>query len=58
MSFVVVVAALAVLMLAACGGYSFILFAPMAALGGVALLDPSRSRPLSPASSWRRWSAS
>ncbi|MEM5432621.1 Uncharacterized transporter YxjC (plasmid) [Cupriavidus taiwanensis] len=45
MSFVVVVAALAFLMLAAYRGYSVILFAPMAALGAVAFTDPSAVAP-------------
>ncbi|SPS02578.1 GntP family permease [Cupriavidus taiwanensis] len=45
MSFVVVVTALAFLMLAAYRGYSVILFAPMAALGAVALMDPSAVAP-------------
>ncbi|SPK70139.1 Uncharacterized transporter YxjC (plasmid) [Cupriavidus taiwanensis] len=45
MSFVVVVAALAFLMLAAYRGYSVILFAPMAALGAVAFTDPSAVGP-------------
>jgi H+/gluconate symporter-like permease len=45
MSFVVVVAALAFLMLAAYRGYSVILFAPMAALGAVVFTDPSAVAP-------------
>lgn len=45
MSFVIVVAALAFLMLAAYRGYSVILFAPLAALGAVLLTDPSAVAP-------------
>ena len=41
MSFLIVLAALAFLMLAAYRGYSVILFAPVAALGAVLLTDPS-----------------
>jgi len=46
MSFVVVIAALAFLMLAAYRGYSVILFAPLAALGAVLLTDPSAVAPV------------
>ena len=45
MSFVIVVAALAFLMLAAYRGYSVILFAPLAALGAVLLTEPSAVAP-------------
>jgi len=45
MSFLVVLAALAFLMLAAYRGYSVILFAPLAALGAVLLTDPSAVAP-------------
>ena len=41
MSFLIVIAALAFLMLVAYRGYSVILFAPVAAVGAVLLLDPS-----------------
>ena len=41
MSFLIVLAALAFLMLAAYRGYSLILFAPVTALGAVLLTDPS-----------------
>ncbi|WP_213300596.1 GntP family permease [Paraburkholderia sacchari] len=46
MSFVIVLAALAFLMLAAYRGYSVILFAPVAALGAVLLTDPSAVAPV------------
>src|SRR6478736_4340442 len=46
MSFIVVLAALAFLMLAAYRGYSVILFAPIAALGAVLLTDPSAVAPV------------
>ncbi|WP_455288588.1 GntP family permease [Cupriavidus necator] len=46
MSFVVVVAALAFLMLAAYRGYSVILFAPLAALGAVLLTEPGAVAPV------------
>ena len=45
MSFVIVLAALAFLMLAAYRGYSVILVAPIAALGAVLLTDPSAVAP-------------
>ncbi len=57
MSFLIVLAALVFLMLTAYRGYSVILFAPIAALAAVAPIPPP-SRRASPASSWRRWSAS
>src|ERR1700733_10758527 len=41
MSFIIVLAALAFLMLAAYRGYSVILVAPLAALGAVLLTDPA-----------------
>jgi H+/gluconate symporter-like permease len=46
MSFVIVLAALLFLMLAAYRGYSVILFAPIAALGAVLLTDPSAVAPV------------
>ena len=46
MSFVIVLAALAFLMLAAYRGYSVILFAPIAALGAVLLADPGAVAPV------------
>ncbi|WP_028221256.1 GntP family permease [Paraburkholderia oxyphila] len=46
MSFVIVLAALAFLMLAAYRGYSVILFAPVAALGAVLLTDPAAVAPV------------
>ena len=46
MSFVIVLAALAFLMLAAYRGYSVILVAPIAALGAVLLTDPSAVAPV------------
>ena len=46
MSFVIVLAALAFLMLAAYRGYSVILFAPIAALGAVLLTDPAAVAPV------------
>lgn len=46
MSFLIVLAALAFLMLAAYRGYSVILFAPVAALGAVLLTDPSAVAPV------------
>jgi len=46
MSFVIVLAALAFLMLAAYRGYSVILFAPIAALGAVLLTEPSAVAPV------------
>ncbi|MPQ58440.1 GntP family permease [Duganella sp. FT27W] len=46
MSFVIVLAALAFLMLAAYRGYSVILFAPIAALGAVLLTDPGAVAPV------------
>ncbi|MBS0509066.1 MAG: GntP family permease [Proteobacteria bacterium] len=46
MSFVVVLAALVFLMLAAYRGYSVILMAPIAALGAVILIDPSAVAPV------------
>ncbi|WP_296000179.1 GntP family permease [Rugamonas sp.] len=46
MSFIVVLAALAFLMLAAYRGYSVILFAPIAALGAVLLTDPGAVAPV------------
>ncbi|MFC5431223.1 GntP family permease [Paraburkholderia denitrificans] len=46
MSFVIVLAALAFLMLAAYRGYSVILFAPIAALAAVLLTDPSAVAPV------------
>jgi H+/gluconate symporter-like permease len=46
MSFVIVLAALAFLMLAAYRGYSVILFAPIAALGAVLLTDPTAVAPV------------
>jgi len=46
MSFLIVLAALAFLMLAAYRGYSVILFAPVAALGAVFLTDPSAVAPV------------
>ena len=46
MSLLVVVAALAFLMFVAYRGYSVILFAPVAALGAVALTDPSLVAPM------------
>ena len=46
MSFVIVVAALAFLMLVAYRGYSVILFAPVAALGAVALTDSASVAPV------------
>ncbi|CAM2165072.1 Uncharacterized transporter YxjC [Paraburkholderia sacchari] len=46
MSFVIVLAALAFLMLAAYRGYSVILFAPVAALGAVLLTDSSAVAPV------------
>ncbi|NVE01476.1 GntP family permease [Massilia sp. BJB1822] len=45
MSFLIVLAALGFLMLAAYRGYSVILFAPIAALGAVLLTDPSAVAP-------------
>ncbi|MBA1275859.1 GntP family permease [Stutzerimonas azotifigens] len=45
MSVLIALAALALLMLAAYRGYSVILFAPIAALGAVALTDPSAVAP-------------
>lgn len=46
MSFVIVLAALAFLMLAAYRGYSVILFAPVAALGAVLLTEPAAVAPV------------
>ncbi|GAA0711674.1 GntP family permease [Dokdonella soli] len=46
MSFLIVLAALAFLMLAAYRGYSVILFAPVAALGAVLLTDPTLVAPM------------
>src|SRR6201999_147750 len=46
MSFVIVLAALAFLMFVAYRGYSVILFAPIAALGAVLLIDPSALAPV------------
>ena len=46
MSFLIVLAALAFLMVAAYRGYSVILFAPIAALGAVLLTDPSAVAPV------------
>jgi H+/gluconate symporter-like permease len=46
LSFLIVLAALAFLMLAAYRGYSVILFAPVAALGAVLLTDPSAVAPV------------
>ena len=46
MSFLIVLAALAFLMLAAYRGYSVILFAPVAALGAVLLTDASAVAPV------------
>jgi H+/gluconate symporter-like permease len=46
MSFVIVLAALAFLMLAAYRGYSVILFAPIAALGAVLFTEPSAVAPV------------
>jgi H+/gluconate symporter-like permease len=46
MSFLIVLAALAFLMLAAYRGYSVILFAPVAALGAVLLTDPGAVAPV------------
>lgn len=46
MSFLIVLAALAFLMLAAYRGYSVILFAPIAALGAVLLTDPGAVAPV------------
>ncbi|WZB72934.1 GntP family permease [Achromobacter xylosoxidans] len=46
MSFLIVIAALAFLMLVAYRGYSVILFAPVAALGAVLLIDPSAVAPI------------
>jgi H+/gluconate symporter-like permease len=46
MSFLIVLAALAFLMLVAYRGYSVILFAPIAALGAVLLTDPSLVAPM------------
>lgn len=46
MSFLIVLAALAFLMLIAYRGYSVILFAPVAALGAVLLTDPSLVAPM------------
>ena len=46
MSFVIVLAALVFLMLAAYRGYSVILFAPVAALGAVLLTDPALVAPM------------
>ncbi len=46
MSFIIVLAALAFLMLAAYRGYSVILFAPIAALGAVLFTDPSAVAPV------------
>ncbi|WP_321914371.1 GntP family permease [Paraburkholderia sp. J11-2] len=46
MSFVIVLAALAFLMLAAYRGYSVILFAPIAALGAVLLTEPAAVAPV------------
>jgi H+/gluconate symporter-like permease len=46
MSFVIVLAALAFLMFAAYRGYSVILFAPIAALGAVLLVDPAAVAPV------------
>ncbi len=46
MSFIIVLAALAFLMLAAYRGYSVILFAPIAALGAVLLTDPAAVAPV------------
>jgi len=46
MSFIVVLAALVFLMLAAYRGYSVILFAPIAALGAVLLTDPGAVAPV------------
>ena len=46
MSFLIVLAALVFLMLAAYRGYSVILFAPVAALGAVLLTDPGAVAPV------------
>ncbi|MFP6562018.1 GntP family permease [Paraburkholderia sp. B3] len=46
MSFVIVIAALAFLMLVAYRGYSVILFAPIAAMGAVLLTDPAAVAPV------------
>ncbi|WP_322028785.1 GntP family permease [Paraburkholderia sp. J76] len=46
MSFVIVIAALAFLMFVAYRGYSVILFAPIAALGAVLLIDPAAVAPV------------
>jgi len=46
MSFIIVLAALGFLMLAAYRGYSVILFAPIAAMGAVLLSDPSLVAPM------------
>ncbi|KAG0189720.1 hypothetical protein DFQ28_003043 [Apophysomyces sp. BC1034] len=46
MSLVIVIAALAFLMFAAYRGYSVILFAPLAALGAVLLVDPAAVAPV------------
>jgi len=46
LSFLIVLAALAFLMLAAYRGYSVILFAPIAALGAVLLIDPGAVAPV------------
>ncbi len=46
MSFIIVIAALAFLMLVAYRGYSVILFAPVAALGAVLLIDPGAVAPV------------
>ncbi|PWK92707.1 GntP family permease [Fulvimonas soli] len=46
MAFLIVLAALAFLMLAAYRGYSVILFAPLAALGAVLLTDPALVAPM------------
>lgn len=46
MSFLIVIAALAFLMLVAYRGYSVIIFAPVAALGAVLLVDPGAVAPI------------
>ena len=46
MSFLIVLAALAFLMLVAYRGYSVILFAPVAAMGAVLLTDPELVAPM------------
>ena len=57
MSFLIVIAALAFLMLVAYRG-SVILFAPVAALGAVLLIDPSAVAPIFSGIYMESWSAS